>query len=315
MTATLDELSYKENIDFNFQHSLFKIEGCVFRRSADGKEVSLYVPMGDIVAAVPVHQIRLSFEIAPGSQDEKLMQYAAQALQYVRRVYPGDSIPTDVISGRAPWMVEEQYLTLARARVALQIVSWKTGEDLADLEPEDAVARVEDKETQNLVKQAYEELAQKLELGEGGVKQVMEQVEKLGQELAYVEALHEKLQPVRRIQAGLKTLFSAYRDEKAMRESITRCNSLLDTPIKEIFAKFVSFDANTGEILNTLKRFDAQIDYIRLTRDELRQVYLKWEDLLAHWEKFKGVRDDHTEHLVRETYHFAAQHFVQTVEW
>lgn len=315
MSEALDELSYKENIDFIFQHRLFKIDGCVFRKMSDGDDVALFVPMGDIVAAVPIHQIRLSFEIAADSQDDKLMQYAAQALQYVRRVYPGDSIPADVISGRAPWMVEERYITLAKARVALQIVGWKTGEDLSALEPDDAIARAEDPETKKLIEDACREMAEKLELGEDGAKQVTEQTEKFVQELSYIEALRDKLAPILRIQAGLKTLFSAFRDEKAARESITRCNSLLDAPIKEIFAKFVAFDANTGEIFNTLKRFDAQVEYVRNTRDELRQVYLKWEDLLAQWEKFKGVRDDGSEALIRETYHFAAQHFVQTVEW
>jgi hypothetical protein len=70
-----------------------------------------------------------------------------------------------------------------------------------------------------------------------------------------------------------------------------------------------------GEILNTLCQYDAKVEYVRKTRDELRQVYLLWEEILGIWDGCDGSEEADTENAIRESYRFAAQHFVQINDW
>lgn len=311
----MSEASLPETVHFDFKHRLFTIDGCVFRKTSDGSQVALIVPMGDVQAALPVHQIRQEFEIDPQCNDEQLMQWAAQALQYVRQVYPGDSIPSEVLTGKAPWMVEERFLTLARARVIMLVVTWKMDEDFTNLKPADLIARSQSPETKELLEDSYEEIAAELELGAGKRDYVVELMGKLAQELSYVEALRDKFLGLRRMQIKLKNLYSVYQGEKAIAESITRCNSLIEMPIKDLFDKFAEFDTYMTDIINIMRHFDAQVNFIRGERDAFRQIYMLWEELLDQWAACDPGRNDTAEHLVRETYRFAAQHFVRTVEW
>jgi len=311
----MPEADLPETVHFDFKHRLFTIDGCVFRKTSDGSEVALLVPMGDVHAALPVHQIRQEFEIDPESDDEQLMQWAAQALQYVRQIYPGDSIPSEVLTGKAPWMVEEKFLTLARARIAMLVVAWKTDEDISKLKTKDILEHAESAESKAILESSYDEIATELELGEGKRDHIIELMDKLAQELSYVEALREKFLELRHMQAKLKSLYSTYQGEKAITEAITRCNSLLEVPIKEQFEKFAEFDTYMTDIINIMRHFDAQVNFIRGERDAFRQTYMLWENLLTQWNEFPGGRNDVTNSLVNETYRFAAQHFVRTADW
>ncbi len=311
----MSEVELPETVHFDFKHRLFAVDGCVFRKTSDGSQVALVVPMGDVQAALPVHQIRQEFEIDPESDDEQLMQWAAQALQYVRQIYPGDSIPSEVLTGKAPWMVEEKFLTLARARVAMLVVAWKTDEDISKLKNAEILKRGESATTKALLDDSYGNIAAELELGDGKRDHIIELMDKLAQELSYVEALRDKFTELRRMQAKIKSLYSTYQGEKAITEAITRCNSLIEAPIKELFDKFVEFDTYMTDIINIMRHFDAQVNFIRGERDAFRRTYMLWESLLNQWNEFPGGRNDAASNLVNETYRFAAQNFVRTADW
>jgi hypothetical protein len=311
----MPDANLPDTIDFNFKHRIFSLDGCVFRKTSDGNTVALFVPMGEVMAALQINQIQLEFEIDPESEDQKLMDLAAQALQYVRQVYPGDSIPSEVITGKAPWMVEEKYLQLAKARLDMLIVSWKTDEDISKIAQSNLVERAESDETKKIVESAYEEIADTLEIEENKRDQVLELLAKLAQELSYVEALRKKFQEILQLQIKLKKLYSTYQNEKTIAESISRSNSLIEVPIKGYFEKFEEFDTYMAEIISILRRFEAQMNFIRGERDAFRQTYVLWEDILNQWNTFGGGRNNESENLVRETYRFAAQHFVRTDDW
>ena len=89
----------------------------------------------------------------------------------------------------------------------------------------------------------------------------------------------------------------------------------MEKPAQATSDKFDEFDATIGEILNTLRQYDAKVQYVRKVRDELRQIYLLWEEILGIWERCDDAEQSETENAIRETYRFAAQHFVQTDDW
>lgn len=313
--ATYQEEDLPETVVFEFKHRLFSLDGCVFRKTPDGDQVALYVPMGDVVAALPIHQIHLEFEIPPDSPDRKLLSLAVQALQYVQQVYPGDSIPREVITGKAPWMVEPKFLDLAKAWVAMLVVAWETREDISRLKRKDMVERIATAEARRTVETAHVKIAQELDAAAPRPDHVKESLEKLAQELSYIEALRDKFIDIRRVQSKLKGLYTTYQSEKAVSEQIMRCNSLFEPPVKEFFEKFAEFDTYVVDLGSILRRFDAQVSFIRGERDAFRQIYVLWQPLLAQWETTSAGRNEETESLVRETYRFAAQHYTRAVEW
>lgn len=315
MDGSISQEDLPETVVFDFKHRLFSLDGCVFRKAQGSEQVALYVPMGDVVAALPVHQIHLEFEIPKESDDHRLMSLAGQALQYVKQVYPGDSIPREVITGKAPWMVDEKYLKQAQAWVSMLVVAWKTGEDTASMKRKDMLERAATPETKVILEQAYPEIAKAVAPDEPRPDQAKELLEKLAQELSYIEALREKFLDIRRMQTKLKGTSSAYQSEKAVAEQITRCNSMFEAPTRSFYEKFAELDTYVVDLTSILKHFDAQVNFIRGERDAFRQIHQLWEPLLERWEKYPGGRSENGEELIRDTYRFAAQHYMRTADW
>ena len=304
-----------KTIEFQFEHKVFSVEGCVFRRTEDGQDIGLFVPMGDILAAITVGQLQSTFEIAPDSNDGQLLDKAVQALQYIKQLYPGDSVPIEVLDGSAFWMVEDQYLALAKARISMQLIAWHTGEATGEIDAHQIVELSEDPENIKLLEKAYVAMAEKLDYPADKKQDLIDLAGKLAQELSYVEALRDKLGRTRQFQMKLGKLFAVSEEDKNLRESITRCNTLLNNPIKQIFSMFDELDGNTGEILQTLRGYDAQIKYIREVRDEFRQICLLWEEILDQWMAFDSIDPQDIDNMIRTTYRFAASNFAQKDDW
>jgi hypothetical protein len=304
-----------ENVDFDFKNRVFAVEGAVFRKTSGGDTAALYVPMGDTVAAITIKQIKSGFDIAPDSDDDILLGYVNKALEFVREIYPGDSIPSEVLTGEASWLVDEKYIATAKARVMMQLVAWMTGEDFENVTLSDILARAEDPETKKLVQDAFADIAEKLGLGKDRSEEVVQLVDRFAHELSYIEALRSELGKTKVVMAKLKDLYKSYQGDSSFGESITRCNTLMEKPVRQIFEKFDTFDLTIGEILNTLRQYDAQIEYVRKTRDELRQVYVLWEEIFEVWDRCDDAEEAEVENAIRATYRFAAQHFVQTDDW
>jgi hypothetical protein len=307
-------VSSPENVKFDFENRVFAVEGAVFRKTSSG-EVALYVSMGDTVGAVPIKQLRSVFEIEAESEDEKLLEYAIDGLDYVREIHPGDSVPLEVLTGEASWMVDEKYLFAAKARITMQLIAWLTKEELESSDPKSFLERADDPETKKLVQQAFSEVAESLGYGKEKREDVVQLVDRFAQEMSYIEALRDQLGQILEIAKKLKELYKVNRSDSNLGEAITRCNTLLEKPVRTLFKKFPALDDEVGDVLNTLRYYDAKVELVRKVRDELRQVYLMWEDLMAVWAECDTTNPTEAEHVIRETYRFAAKHFVQTDNW
>jgi hypothetical protein len=301
------------NEEFRFEHKLFSVDSCVFRR-ADGV-VSLYMPLGGVTVAVPVDKLVKTFDIPTDSNDATLLSRVAAALKFVPQIRPGDSIPTEIINGRASWMVDPKFLAAAKAKISLQLVAWLTGKHIDNLDINEFIVLAERNDTRDRVQEAFSSIAEKLGFGAERKQDVVDLVDRFAVEVSYVEALRDQFNELRHVIQKLKTLSNLYRRERNLVEITTRCNTLLAKPVQRVLDKFAAFDANVGEILNTLQRIDAQIVYVRDTRDELRDNYLYWEEMIRLWEHVKAVTGPEAEAAVRETYRFAARNFSSGVAW
>jgi hypothetical protein len=301
---------------FSFEHAVFSVKEACFIISSQTGEPSYNVPLGDVKASLPVDTVVSSFGIAKSSLDAELLQTVKSSLKFVKEIRPGDSIPSELLNGTASWRVEPHHREIARARISVQLASWMGGTsidsiDVAELE---TVAAMPD--TKKRVQEAFETMAEKLGLGKENKQDVVTRFDDLAREMAYIESLRERFGKIQKIYSSINFLGAkVYNRERAILEEITRVRVLMKKPVEEIAAIFEQLDANTGDILNTIRKFAAQIRYIRETRDTLHQRFMLWDSLIEQWSGIGLERSATLDRLVRVTYQFAARHFPQANDW
>jgi len=301
---------------FDFKHSAFNLKTCVFRLDAQSGQAMMVVSLDSLNASIPVSKLKQSFGIDEGSHDDKLIGLMAKALKYVKEIRPGDSIPSEVIDGKASWLIDPKYLAFARAKVTMQLVHWMQGQSFEAQDTSTLLARADDPETKKRVQQAFGAIAEKLGYSHDRRGEVVDLVENLCRELSYIEALRDRLSgAARRLLSNLKSLQGAYARENSVADSIHRVQSILARPIKEFGAVFEEIDAGLGEILPTLQLFPQRVQYIREKRDKLREKYLVWEEILAMWDNVPLEFCAESSYAIQETYRFAASRFPQGQKW
>ncbi len=300
---------------FNFQHKVFSIRGGVFRMAPDGGEPLYHVEIGDLRCGISLPSLMNEFGITPDSHDGRLLSLVGDSLRFVKEIRPNDSIPNELLDGSCSWTVEERHRTIARNRLSVQLAAWLSGGEMAHLDAEQLEMLAEDPQTKKRVQKAFDEAAEKLGLGRERRDEVVDRFETLARELAYIEALRERFGAVRMILTRLGQTASLYKRERTVTEEIVRVLTLMRRPEAEFQTAFGLIDANTCEILMMLRKIDEQIAFIRQNRDDLHHRLMQWDDLIAKWQEIKLERGEELENLVRATYRFVAQHYIQRSEW
>jgi hypothetical protein len=85
--------------------------------------------------------------------------------------------------------------------------------------------------------------------------------------------------------------------------------------LEQIGRRFAEVDAQTGEVLATLRNADSHRSFIRAHRDWLYCSRRAWEPLLADWAAAPPVLDDSAWPRVARTYQFLAPRFMPVQEW
>jgi plasmid stabilization system protein ParE len=300
---------------FTFDHAVFQVKGAYFGFGKDGDTVCLHVPLGDIMAALPLDAVLIQFKIDKDSEDAKLLDVVQKSMKYVRRIEPGDSIPAEILDGTASWRVEPHHVARANARISVSIMSWMSGKPVEFGDGHELEAMANSPETKKKVQEAFELLAEKLGLGRANKNQIVDKIEQLAKESAYIEALRERFGDIQKVYSGFNVLFNVYKRERGVQDEIGRIRVLMKKPVDDISGILLQIDANTGEVFNVLKRLPEVISYIREKRDELHQRFMLWDDILPAWKALPVERDARVDKLVRTTYRFVARHFPQNSEW
>ncbi len=300
---------------FNFDHSVFKVKEAIFTLSPANGEPTYNVPLGEVRAALPIDLVVGSFGVGKESQDAELLKIVKRGLKFVKEIRPGDSIPSELLDGSASWTVEPHHREIAKARVALQFAWSKEGKSI------DSVDRAEYEQLASLpinqqkLQDSYVALAEKLGYGREHKGELVNRGDELAREWTYIEALRDRFGQIQKLYAGFATLRPIYKRERAIQEDIIRIRFLMKQPVDEITVMFEQLEANTGEIVNTIKKFPSQIRYIRDTRDGLHQKFMIWDGLIAEWKEVPLERSLKVDRLVRISYRFLAHHFPLDSEW
>jgi hypothetical protein len=310
MAETLDRSTH-----FVFEHRVFNVKGAHFAFTADGLDPAFHVTLGELKAALQLPALRNEFGIGTDSADGKLLSIVEQSLRYVKEIRPGDSIPRELLDGSASWAVEDKHRAIAQGRLAAQVASWLTGKETVIVDPYELAALVDDPETKARMQKATGEIAEKLGIGAARKQEVMDRVDDLARELAYIEALRERCGLVRAITAKVNQLAKIYRADRAMVQDISRVQSLLMRPNAEFENIFGQVDASTCEILPVLRKFDTQVKFIREMRDNLHMRLMVWDPILEKWSSFDAVRGPEAEAALKDIYRFVARYFPQRQDW
>jgi hypothetical protein len=300
---------------FAFEHTVFSVKDAWFSLSPVSGDAVYNVPLGDVRATLPIDTVAGSFNIKEKSADAELLQTVKRSLKFVKEIRPGDSIPSELLDGTASWKVEPHHRDIAHARITVQLVSWMSGKPMESIDAAELESIATLPETKKKVQEAFEVLAEKLGLGRERKQEVVAKIEELAREMSYIEALRERAQKIQKLYAGFGHLTSVYKRERSILEDINRVRILMKKPVTDIGEIFEQIDGNTGEILNTMKKFAAQIKYIRDQRDDLHHRFMKWDGLLHEWSDIVLERSARLDRLTRVTYQFAARHFPLNTEW
>ncbi len=303
------------NTTFEFQHRVFSVSDAVFRLDRTNNQVALHMSISGVAASMAIGSILKGFGIEPGSPDAQMLKMVEKGLRFVREIRPGDNVPNEVLDGSASWKVEPHHEQVARSRLLVQLVAWMAGGEAAMMDPSELLSAMEDPSMKEKINTAFEEAATKLGLGPGGKQKVTDMIDQLTREMTYIEALREKIGNYFSIERKLKMLAHAYRADRTIGESIQRIQILMTTPFNQMRQSFSMVDAQTSEIISALKKLTVTIDFVRATRDKLRDTVLLWDEIGDLWAELEPDRGEEAERLIGRTYRFAATNFPLAQRW
>lgn len=299
---------------FDFRHKLFTLPEAVFRPDSTGKP-AFHGDLGDVRCALDLKTIAREFGIDPESHDGRLLTLVERSLRYVKEIRPGDSIPNEILDGSCSWTIDDRHRRIARQRLTLRLASWMTGGEITATDPSALEQIAEDPGMKKRIHDGAVEAAQRLGLGRDRRLEILNRIETVARELAYIEAQRERLGDIRAAVDKIGSAAQIYRRDRSVLEEITRVQMLLRRPLADFDADFELVDAQTGEILALLRNVDAQILFIRELRDMIHFKLMAWDEILALWKSLKVERSDAVERAIRQFYQFAARNFPLESRW
>jgi hypothetical protein len=300
------------------EHRVFTSFGDpLFRKAETDGEPAMVVQLGDKEAAIPLNSLQKEFSIANGSNDGRMLELIAQALDFIAALRIGDALPTEVLSGQASWEPDQLHLQIANARLQWQLVAWLnsgTGADTPTFDADTLVQIAEDPLRRQQVQQAFAKAAEALDLPNSAA--VVHLVEELAHELAYVEALRDRLlNRAKSMSDKLSRMAQSYRGDGSHLETLTQVRRLTEAALKQFTLRFEELDAHTGEVMSALRNADSQRSFIRTNRDWLYRTQRAWQSLLAEWDMAGIGFDEGILALLNRSYQFLAPRFMPVTEW
>ena len=306
-----------------FEHPGFAALGpLVFRLTRDDRVAAMALSVDNNDVVLPLRSVASLFGIRADSADGQMLGLVEQGLRFVATLQVGDKLPTEVLTGEASWEPSAYHRQVASARLQLQLVSWIGG--IAESEDGRVTSQmllisVDDPAIRPRVQEALRQAATELGI-DGGGPAVAALVEELAQELAYIEALRERLlEQVRAIGTGL---MRAGQDNPSLapgrRETLVQVLRLASSALAQVIAGFEEVDGQTASILPALRNLERQRDFLRPHRDRLYCLYLAWEPIFRAWGPVAdgpGREQDGFWRVVDEIYRFLAPRFMPVQEW
>jgi hypothetical protein len=289
----------------------------LFRRAETDNTPVMVVTLGDRQVALPLRSLQREFAIADEAPDGRMLGLIAEALEFVSVLRIGDPLPREVCTGEASWEPDAMHLALVNTRLRLQLVSWLNAGATVN-EPEmsaEMLMRVaDDPVMRRQVQDALDHAAKALGLESQAA--VVQLLEDMAHELAFIEALRERLlRRVNAMAAKIERMVQSWRGDASQMETLTQVRRLTGIALKEMARRFDELDAQTGEVMATLRNANSQRAFIRSNRDWLYRSQRAWQPVLDEWDEAGTDFDEGSRALLARTYRFLAPRFMPVTEW
>lgn len=296
---------------FNFQHRVFSGKGSKFILNGSAKIPIFQVALGDLHGVIEIAALQNEFNIGPDTHDGKLLGLAVAGLRYVPDIKPGDSIPSEVLTGKASWSVKDKHRKIAEQRLQIQLLSWVSGKETVITDPVEIGNFLAQIENRDKLRSAFREAAVVLGFGASNVEEVVKLLELLAREVCYIEGLRDRFAMVQMIVKRLAELAKSYGNDPNAKLELRRIQALVGTGIKEYSNLFLEVDGQTAEIIAALKTLERQISYIRKSRDDLHFLLMQWEPHIRSFENLPGRRTPESDKATSALYRFLAPRFTE----
>ncbi len=289
----------------------------LFRRAETDSTPVMVVTMGERQVSLPLRALQHEFAIADDAPDGRMLALIAESLEFVSVLRIGDPLPREVCTGEASWEPDAMHLALASMRLRMQLVAWLNAGTAADA-PEmnaDALLRLaDDPAVRRQVHDALDHAAKALGLPNQAA--VVQLLEDLAQELAFIEALRDRLlHKVRAIVQKIEVMVRGLRGDATQADTLTQVRRLSALALKDLARRFEELDANTGEVMAALRNADSQRAFIRANRDWLYRSLRAWQPVIDEWDAAGTEFDDDARALLTRTYRFLAPRYMPVQEW
>lgn len=300
------------------QHRVFSSLGDVhFLRSATDGVPMMALRLGEREAHMPLDALRRELAIGKDSADGRMLDLIGSALDFVACLQPGDRLPPEIRTGEASWQPSPNHLRIALTRLQLDLVAWLSPNSRwakASRDETNLLRLADDPALREEVKAVAIQAAMQLAMADN--REVVRTLEELSHELAYIEALRERLlgRVVSLCRRVGQLLQSRARPPVSF-DTLSQVHRLVIVAVKQIVNRFDDVDAQTGEVGSLLRNVDNQRSFIRSNRDWLYQSQRAWEPVLDRWSQAGDVATQDIGTLLAGTYQFLAPRFMPTSAW
>jgi hypothetical protein len=299
-------------------HRGFGLMGApLFRRAETDNTPVMVVTLGERQVSLPLRSLQREFAITDDAPDGRMLAMIGEALEYVSVLRIGDPLPREVSTGEASWEPDATHLAVASMRLRMQLVAWLnagTAADTPDMKDDALLRLADDPVMRRKVQDALDHAASSL--GLPNAEAVVELLEDLAHELAFIEALRARL--FHRVQAMVQKIahmVQALRGDGPQMDTLTQVRRLSLLALKQLTQRFDALDANTGEVMAALRNANSQRTVIRTNRDFLYRSLRAWQPILDEWGVSGTDFDDGARELMGRTYQFLAPRYMPVTEW
>lgn len=300
------------NTHFAFESKVFQVEGCFFSQTEGTREVIFNIPIGELTGSIRLNSLCAEFGIEKGSTDERLINLVKRGIPYVRQIRPNDVIPSEVLDGSASWQIKPEHAALAMNRLSIRLVNWLMGSDMDTMDKTAVLSMGEDADIKARVNDALDKAAKQIKRKK---TEVISRFENLAKELAYIEALRDYYTGIYHLYGRLKRFQKIYHDDANFIQEIERMKQLMKPPVEKVRETFDNLDLETMEVLPLIKSYEAKVNLIRTSRDQLHLETTIWQDLQKIWEGVPDNRCEEAKIALQNTYKFLAKNFTVTHSW
>ena len=300
---------------FLFEHKIFQVKDARFALTGPDRIPAMRMNVGEHEASIPLDSLCQEFNIDPESPDGRMLGQVAQGLRFVKDIRPGDTIPRELLDGTASWSIDDSHHIIAKNKVMAAVAAWVGGMGKVRLTPAKIEAMLARPEIKYQIESGLDKIAQSLGMGRGKRNEVLDLIDRLARELAYIEGLRDQYLHASAIVGKLTQVASLFNTDRMFLDEISRVKILIGPPIKEFKDIFAQVDGQTNDVMAMLKTFDRQLVYIREMRDELHQKMLIWDEAIEHWELDLSRKSKASREAVQFTYRFVAHNFPQGTDW